>query len=119
MEASLEQKLQAASTKTAVGVLWRALGNPETLKPSKGAGGRAQDVRKAVLPVLLRLLGEEGVRERVPQLLARLLQDHPHLQAAAADADVVSKLAAFLHRDACSAQLKVGGAEPLTMSRGS
>ncbi len=28
-------------------------------------------------------------------------------QAAAADADVVSKLAGFLHRDGCSAQLKV------------
>ncbi len=40
-------------------------------------------MRKAVLPVLLRLLGEEGVRERVPQQLARLLQNHPQLQVVA------------------------------------
>ena len=60
-----------------------------------------------MLPVLAKLLGEDDVREEVPHLLAGLLAGSPALQAAAADADAVSKLAALLQRPDCSARLKV------------
>ncbi len=74
-----------------------------------------QEVRRAVLPVLAKLLGEVEVREEVPHLLSRLLADNPQLQAAAADADAVSKLAGFLRCDDCSQRLKVPGAPEYTV----
>jgi hypothetical protein len=66
-----------------------------------------QGVRKAVLPVLTKLLGDAEVREEVPHVLSQLLADNKDLQAAAADADAISKLASFLHHDGCSTRLKV------------
>lgn len=66
-----------------------------------------QDIRRAVLPVLAKLLAEPEVREEVPHVLSRLLANSKELQAAAADADAVSKLAGFLRREDCSQRLKV------------
>ena len=60
-----------------------------------------------MLPVLAKLLSEPEVREEVPHVLSRLLTDNKELQAAAADADAVSKLAGFLRREDCSQRLKV------------
>lgn len=68
---------------------------------------RRQDIRRAVLPVLAKLLAEPEVREEVPHVLSRLLANNKELQAAAADADAVSKLAGFLRREDCSQRLKV------------
>jgi len=68
---------------------------------------RRQEVRNAVLPVLAKLLDEAEVREEVPHVLSLLLADRKELQAAAADADAISKLARFLRMDGCSQRLKV------------
>ena len=48
------------------------------------------------------------VREQVPEVLYRLVEESDELQRTAGDADAVSKLAAFLQDDSCSVQLKVG-----------
>ena len=66
-----------------------------------------QVVRKAVLPVLAKLLNDPEVREQVPAVLSQLVADNRELQAAAADSDAISKLAGFLRRDDCSQRLKV------------
>ena len=66
-----------------------------------------QDVRRAVLPVLATLLSEDSVREHVPHMLAELLNDNKELQATAADADAVTKLALLLQEEHCSLRLKV------------
>lgn len=66
-----------------------------------------QVVRKAVLPVLAKLLNDPDVREQVPAVLSQLVADNRELQAAAADSDAISKLAGFLRRDDCSPRLKV------------
>ena len=55
-----------------------------------------QDLQQAVLPVLVRLLGEAGVAEDVPGALGQLVGDNAELQQAAADADAIAKLAAIL-----------------------
>lgn len=65
-------------------------------------------VQQSVLPVLVKLLGEGEVREEVPSTLFRLICDSEALQRAASDADAISKLAAFLHDEHCSAKLKEG-----------
>ncbi|KAG1679659.1 hypothetical protein FOA52_006176 [Chlamydomonas sp. UWO 241] len=57
---------------------------------------RLEAAKHAVLPVLLRLLGEPGVLEQVPPVLAKLLEGSEELQKAALDADVVRHLAALL-----------------------
>ena len=67
----------------------------------------SQDVRRAVLPVLAKLLSDESVREHVPHMLAELLKENKELQATAADADAVTKLALLLQQDGCSSRLKV------------
>lgn len=64
-------------------------------------------MRRAVLPVLAKLLTDESVSEHVPHVLAELLKENKELQAAAADADAVSKLAALLQQDTCPPRLKV------------
>lgn len=61
-----------------------------------------------VLPILAKLLGEPAVREEVPHLLAQLVQGSPSLQAAAADADAIAKLAGFLLHDICTPRQLVG-----------
>ena len=66
-----------------------------------------QDVRRAVLPVLAKLLSDDSVREHVPHVLAELLKENTELQASAADADAVPKLALILQQDNCSLRLKV------------
>lgn len=66
-----------------------------------------QAVRMAVLPILAKLLSDPTVREEVPHVLSQLLADNKELQAAAADADAISKLASFLHLEGCSTRLKV------------
>lgn len=66
-----------------------------------------QDVRRAVLPVLAKLLSDDSVREHVPHVLAELLKENTELQATAADADAVPKLALLLQQDNCSLRLKV------------
>ena len=66
-----------------------------------------QDVRRAVLPVLAKLLSEDNVREHVPHVLAELLKENTELQATAADADAVPKLALILQQENCSLRLKV------------
>lgn len=78
---------------------------------------RRQEVRSAVLPVLAKLLGEEEVREEVPHVLSLLLADRKELQAAAADADAISKLARFLRMDGCSQRLKVLSPAAASQSR--
>ena len=65
------------------------------LPPSHAEHSR-QDLQQAVLPVLVRLLGEAAVDEDVPGALCALVADSPELQQAAADADAIAKLAAFL-----------------------
>jgi hypothetical protein len=55
-----------------------------------------QDLQQAVLPVLVRLLGEAGLGEDVPGALCQLVQGSDELQQAAADADAIAKLAAIL-----------------------
>lgn len=57
---------------------------------------RLQDLQQAVLPVLVRLLGEAGVAEDVPGALGQLVGDNAELQQAAADADAIAKLGAIL-----------------------
>lgn len=52
------------------------------------------DLQQAVLPVLVRLLGEAG--EDVPSALCQLVQGNAELQQAAADADAIAKLATIL-----------------------
>lgn len=66
----------------------------------------AQAVRRTVLPVLVKLLGCAAVREGVPGALAALLDSCPALHRAAADADAIGRLAAFLQDERCSAGLK-------------
>ncbi|CAL8464825.1 g4360 [Coccomyxa elongata] len=68
----------------------------------------AEMVRKAVLPVLAKLLNDPEVREQVPAVLSQLVADNRELQAATADSDAISKLAGFLRRDDCSPRLKEG-----------
>lgn len=63
-------------------------------------------VRRAVLPGLVKLLGCAVVREGVPGALAALLDDCPALHRAAADADAIGRLAAFLQDERCSPRLK-------------
>ena len=63
-------------------------------------------VRRAVLPGLVKLLGCAAVREGVPGALAALLDDCPALHRAAADADAIGRLAAFLQDERCSPRLK-------------
>lgn len=74
-----------------------------------------QAVRRAVLPVLVKLLGCTPVREGVPGALAALLEDCPALHRAAADADAIGRLAAFLRDERCPARLKArrGGHAPV------
>ena len=69
-----------------------------------------QDVRRAVLPVLAKLLSDDSVREHVPHVLAELLKENTELQATAADADAVPKLALLLQQENCSLRLKVQSA---------
>ena len=58
--------------------------------------------------MLAKLLGKPGaVHEEAPQLLAQLVEGSPALQAAAADADAIAKLAGFLQQEGCSVRLKV------------
>lgn len=59
-----------------------------------------------MLPVLVKLLGCTPVREGVPGALAALLEDCPALHRAAADADAIGRLAAFLQDERCPARLK-------------
>ena len=54
------------------------------------------DLQQAVLPVLVRLLGEAAVGEDVPGALCQLVEGSAELQQAAADADAVARLAAIL-----------------------
>jgi hypothetical protein len=68
-----------------------------------------QEVRKVVLPVLAKLLGEPGAREEAPHLLAALVAGSGPLQAAAADADAVAKLARALLHDVCTPRQLVRG----------
>jgi armadillo repeat-containing protein 8 len=56
------------------------------------------EIRSAVLPVLVRLLGESWLNPDIPAVLADLVEDSVDLQRAAADADVITKLAEFLRR---------------------
>ena len=65
-------------------------------------------MQRRVLPVLVRLLGEAGVREEVPHVLGSLFECSEELQRLASDADAIGKLACFLHDDAASTRLKVG-----------
>ncbi len=76
-----------------------------------------QDVRRAVLPVLAKLLSDENVREHVPHVLAELLKENKELQATAADADAVTKLALLLQQDGCSSRLKVWPDQSLCVIR--
>ena len=69
-----------------------------------------QDVRRAVLPVLAKLLSDASVREHVPNVLAELLKENTELQATAADADAVPKLALLLQQENSSLRLKVQSA---------
>lgn len=55
-----------------------------------------QDLQQAVLPVLVRLLGEAELAEDVPGALCQLVEHSVELQQAAADADAIVKLAAIL-----------------------
>ena len=67
-----------------------------------------QHVRRAVLPVLAKVLGKPGaLYEEAPQLLAQLVEGSAALQAAAADADAIAKLAVYLQQQECSLYLKV------------
>ena len=77
---------------------------------SQTAAVLLQDVRRAVLPVLAKLLSEDTVREHVPYVLAELLKENTELQATAADADAVPKLALILQQENCSLRLKVRNA---------
>ena len=43
----------------------------------------------------------------MPHVLAELLKENKELQATAADADAVTKLALLLQQDGCSSRLKV------------
>lgn len=72
-------------------------------KPNDASSSSAGDssLRVAVLPTLMKLLGEAEVREAVPRVLSRLVEDREELQKLAADADAINKLAAFLHDDNC------------------
>lgn len=54
------------------------------------------DLQQAVLPVLVRLLGEAAVGEDVPGALCQLVEGSAELQQAAADADAIAKLAVIL-----------------------
>lgn len=56
------------------------------------------EIRSAVLPVLVRLLGESWLNPDIPAVLADLVEDSVDLQRAAADADVITKLANFLRQ---------------------
>ena len=57
--------------------------------------------------MLAKLLSDDSVREHVPHVLAELLKENTELQATAADADTVPKLALLLQQDNCSLRLKV------------
>lgn len=78
-----------------------------SLESSRLAAMLLQDVRRAVLPVLAKLLSDDSVREHVPHVLAELLKESTELQATAADADAVPKLALLLQQENCSLRLKV------------
>ncbi len=67
-----------------------------------------QEVQRAVLQTLARLLGEREVgREDAPAILASLIRDNPEMQTAATEADAVRTLAKSLLADNCSARMKV------------
>mmetsp|Transcript_8555 Transcript_8555/g.24546 ORF Transcript_8555/g.24546 Transcript_8555/m.24546 type:complete len:680 (-) Transcript_8555:360-2399(-) len=76
--------------------------------PSSSSASPDSNVRMAVLPVLMKLLGEPEVREQVPRVLSRLVEGREELQKMAADADAINKLAAFLRDDNCSGHLLEG-----------
>ena len=59
-----------------------------------------------VLLVLVKLLAEPAVQDKVPAVLSQLLSGDVELQRAAADADAASKLAAFLCKEDCRAPLQ-------------
>ncbi|KAI7844558.1 hypothetical protein COHA_001916 [Chlorella ohadii] len=67
-----------------------------------------QDLQQAVLPVLVRLLGEAGVAEDVPGALGQLVANNAELQQAAADADAIAKLGAILNDPARPPRLVEG-----------
>ena len=71
----------------------------------------AQKVQQAVLPVLVRLLGECGADggEDVPSVLCQLVEGSPDLQRAATDADAIAKLAVFVKDAGCPPRRKVRG----------
>ncbi|PSC76204.1 armadillo repeat-containing 8-like isoform B [Micractinium conductrix] len=66
------------------------------------------DLQQAVLPVLVRLLGEAAVGEDVPGALCQLVEGSAELQQAAADADAVARLAAILREPERPARLVEG-----------
>ncbi|EFN59484.1 hypothetical protein CHLNCDRAFT_138098 [Chlorella variabilis] len=67
-----------------------------------------QDLQQAVLPVLVRLLGEAELAEDVPGALCQLVEHSVELQQAAADADAIVKLAAILREPPRPARLVEG-----------
>ncbi|KAK9819822.1 hypothetical protein WJX72_002765 [[Myrmecia] bisecta] len=94
-----------------------ALAQPSTSSADVESAG--QSVQRAVLPVLVKLLGEAGVKDQVPRVLSRLIAMPPgasdsqkeyyvQLHSAATDADAIGKLVTFLHDDKSSPQLLQG-----------
>ncbi len=73
----------------------------EHAAPNSPRRNLPQDLQQAVLPVLVRLLGEAGVAEDVPGALGQLVANNAELQQAAADADAIAKLGAILRCGGC------------------
>ena len=73
------------------------------------SGPEGLELRRQVLPVVVKLLGNEKYREEVPHVLARLVGAEEELQKSACEADAVKRLTAYLHGDGgASARQKEG-----------
>ena len=65
-----------------------------------------QELKRRMLPSVLRLLCDPRVGDQVPQVLSKLLEGSPAVQSAAADANAVQRLAKHLQNPQCPPPLK-------------